>query len=129
MSPWIARLWPVVWFVVTLALMYINWQGDPFDPTLTDTRRYGHNHEGALPQMAALALAELAVLYLVLAPGSAVRSVWRAVVALLMFAPWTLFSLFMTMHAGGIVGLHALWLLVVDLGIVVVLVARIVKRR
>ena len=129
MSRSIARLWPVVLFVATLALMYVDWLGDPFDPTLEGTRRYGHNHEGALWQMASWVAAELVVLYLVLAPGSAGRSVGRAIAALLVFAPWTLFSMFMTMHAGGIVALHWLWLMLVDVGIVVVLIARCSRRR
>ncbi|HEY0136057.1 MAG TPA: hypothetical protein VGB85_18350 [Nannocystis sp.] len=129
MSRSIARLWPVVLGIATLAAMYMNWRGDPFDPTLEGTARYGHNHEGALSQIASLVLAELVVLYLVLAPGSAARSIGRAIAALLLFAPWTLFSLLLTMHAGGIAALHALWLMAVDLGIVVVLVARCVKRR
>ena len=129
MSRWIARLWPVVLFVATLALMYLDWQGDPFDPTLEGTRRYGHNDEGVLGDMALLASAELVVLYLVLGPGSAGRGVGRAIAALLLFAPWTLFSMFMTMHAGGIVALHWLWLMVVDLGIVIVLTSRCFPRR
>jgi len=124
----LSRLWPVALYAAVLSLMVMNWQRDPFDPALTGTASYGHNHDGALSQMALWALAELVVLHLVLAPGAPAAGSWRAVAALLGFAVWTLFSLMITMHAGGIVGLHALWLMAVDLGIVVVLIARVRRR-
>jgi hypothetical protein len=124
----LSRLWPVALYAAVVSLMVLNWQRDPFDPTLTGTASYGHNHDGALAEMALWALAELVVLHLVLAPGAPAAGTWRAVAALLGFGVWTLFSLMITMHAGGIVALHALWLMAVDLGIVVVLIARARRR-
>jgi hypothetical protein len=128
-SSWLARLWPAALFAVAITLMILDARSDPFDPTLAGTRRYGHNHAGALAQMATWASVELVLLYLVLAPGSASRSVWRAVLALLGFAGWTLFSLALSMHAGGIVAVHSLWLLTVVLAILATLIIRIVTRR
>ena len=123
-----ARLWPLVLGIAAVALMYMDWREDPFDPALQGTRRYGHNHDGALTQMAVWVLVELVVLYVVLGPGSASARIWRAAVALVIFVPWTLLSLAVMMHAGGIVAVHGLWLLVVCVGLVAVLVARIVAR-
>jgi hypothetical protein len=110
-----ARLWPLVLGIAAVALMYMDWREDPFDPALEGTRRYGHNHDGALTQMAVWVLVELVVLYVVLGPGSASARIWRASLALMM-------------HAGGIVAVHGLWLLVACVGLVAVLVARIVTR-
>lgn len=125
----LSRLWPVALYAAVVSLMALNWQRDPFDPALTGTASYGHNHDGALSEMALWALAELVVLHLVLAPGAPTAGTWRAVAALLGFGVWTLFSLMITMHAGGVVALHALWLMAVDVGIVVVLVTRAGRRR
>ena len=125
----LSRLWPVALYAAVVSLMALNWQRDPFDPALTGTASYGHNHDGALSEMALWALAELVVLHLVLAPGAPTAGTWRAVAALLGFGVWTLFSLMITMHAGGVVALHALWLRAVDVGIVVVLVTRAGARR
>ena len=126
---WVARLWPLALFAGAVALMITSWQADPFDPSLEGTRRYGHNHDGALVEIGLWTLAELVILYAVLAPGSVGRRVWRAIAALLLFAPWTLVSLLLVMHAGGILGIHALWLMAVDVGITIVLATRAVARR
>lgn len=123
-----ARLWPLMLGIAAVALMAMDWRDDPFDPSLAGTRRYGHNHDGALTQMAVWVLIELVVLYVVLGPGSARAQIWRAVVALVIFVPWTLLSLALVMHAGGVVAVHGLWLLVVCVGLVAVLVTRIVAR-
>lgn len=123
----LAQLWPVALLVVTAGLMVRSHLADPYDPTLTGTARYGHNHEGALVELLLWCLGELVVLNLVLAPGRR-HQVWRAAVALALFVPWAFLSLMLTMHAGGIIALHALWTLALCLGIVVTLVARIVGR-
>ena len=123
----IARVWPLVLFAAAVALMVHDGRGDPFDPALAGTARYGHNHEGALQQMVTFAAVELVVLYLVLWPGS--DRVWRAGVALLLFAGWTAIMLMMLMHAGGIVAVHWMWLVAVDIGLLVVMIARILRRR
>lgn len=125
---WPARLWPSVLFVATIALMVRDFLVDPFDPARTGTAAYGHNHEGALPSFAVWALCELVVLHLVLAPGSATAGVGRAVVALLLLAPWALFSLMLAMHAGGVIVLHALWVVALAAGSLVVLLVRIARR-
>ncbi|HEY8374888.1 MAG TPA: hypothetical protein VIK91_00310 [Nannocystis sp.] len=114
---------------MTTALMYRDWLADPHDPSRTGTAAYGHNHAGAFPQLAVWALVELVVLYAVLAPGSARAGVGRAAVALGLVLPWALMSLMLTMHAGGIMVLHALWVVALSAGTLVVLLSRIVARR
>lgn len=126
---WPARLWPAVLFVVTTALMYRNWLAEPYQPGRTGTAAYGHNHAGAFPEVAGWALVELVVLYGLLAPGSANAGVGRAAIALLLLVPWALASLMLTMHAGPVVALHALWVIALTAGTLVVLVARILARR
>lgn len=125
----VASLWPLALYAATVTLMVLDARSDPFNPALEGTARYGHNHDGALTQMALWALVELVLLHVVLAPGSPARPVWRAVLALLGFLAWTLFNLVLLMHQGGIVALHAMWLLAVVLCIIVTLIARIVNRR
>ena len=123
---WLARLWPAALLAGTAAAMLESSIADPFDPTLTGTARYGHNHEGALAQMLMWCACEFVVLEMLLAPGWSER-VWRATVALLLFAGWALFSLVMTMHQGSIVALHALWLIAVCGMVLATLIVRAVR--
>jgi hypothetical protein len=123
---WLARLWPAALLAGTAALMMESAAADPFDPTLTGTARYGHNHEGALGQMLTWCACEFVALELLLAPGWSDR-LWRAIVALLLFGAWALFSLVMTMHQGLIVALHALWLIAVCVMVLATLIVRAVR--
>jgi hypothetical protein len=125
---WFARFWPAALCALTVLLMYRDWLSDPYNPSLEGRARYGHNHEGALWQMVLWVLCEWAVLQGVLRPGGREREVWRAALALLLLLPWTYFSMFMAMHAGGIVGLHVLWLMAAVVGVAGVLVSRSVFR-
>lgn len=98
-----------LWLAVAL-LMVRSALGDPFDPARVGTAAYGHNHEGALLEGLVWTFTELVIVYAILRPWSYDRSLGRALAALALLAPWTAFSLLMTMHAGGIVALHFLWL-------------------
>lgn len=123
---WMARLWPAALLAGTAALMVESASADPFDPTLTGTARYGHNHEGALAQMLTWCACEVVALELLLAPGWSDR-VWRAAASLLLFGGWAFLSLVMTMHQGSIVVLHALWLIAVSGMVLATLIARVVR--
>ena len=103
----------VLLWLVTALLMVRDDANDPYNPSLEGTARYGHNHQGALWQTLLLTVVELAVLYAILRPWSYRRSWGRAVAALALFLPMAAFSTLMTMHAGGIVSLHLLWLVAV----------------
>lgn len=123
---------PVYWIVV-VGLMTGDWVGDPYPPERPYERAYGHNHDGALVDGIALASVELAVLLAILRPWSWDRSWGRTLVALALLLPWTSLLMMMSMHAGGVIVLHTLWLmtLVVALGCVLVytVIAALVRRR
>ena len=107
---------PVFW-VLTAGLMARDWARDPY--VESRSRDYGHNHEGALVDGLVFTLVELAVLVAILRPWSYERSWGRALVALALLVPWAGISMISTMHAGGIVVLHFMWiaLLVLDVGV------------
>jgi uncharacterized RDD family membrane protein YckC len=112
----------ILW-ALSAGCMVLNALRDPYDAALEGTRRYGHNHEGALRDGLVVSLIELAVLYFVLRPWNKDGRPWLRVLALLLvFVPWTLLSAVLTMHSGGIVMIHLMWLLTVVLVLVVALV-------
>jgi len=82
----------------------------PYD----SSQPYGQNTPGTLPIILTLMGVELVVLIAILRPQSYAESWRRMVLALLIFAPWTMLSFIATMHAGGIITLHTLWLLVLS---------------
>ncbi|MEZ4383176.1 MAG: hypothetical protein R3A79_17745 [Nannocystaceae bacterium] len=118
---------PCLWLAIVV-LMVRSHLGDPYDPALEGTAAYGHNHEGALLQALVWTFTELVIVSAILRPWSYRRSWGRALGALALLVPWTGLSLMMTMHAGGIVALHALWLLLVTVLVAVVLVSAIFIR-
>ena len=81
------------------------------DPYVVDPRRRGNgqNWPGDLSTELWLGAAELLVLFLILRPWSYRRSWGRALVALVLFIPWTLFTAMLGMHAGSINGAHLVW--------------------
>jgi hypothetical protein len=100
---------PALW-AITAALMVRDHVADAYDSTRTGTDSYGHNHDGALLQGLGLTLLELVIIYALLRPRTYERSWSRPLGALFLLVPWTGLSMIMTMHAGGIVALHFLWL-------------------
>jgi hypothetical protein len=95
---------------MTALLMARNHLADPYDPSRQGTAAYGHNHPGALLQGLVVTLVELAVVYLILRPGSYRHSWGRAALALAIFLPGAAASAVLTMHTGGIYSLHFLWM-------------------
>jgi hypothetical protein len=111
----LAALW-----ALAAAAMVLSHLSDPFNPEVERTHPYGHNQQGALGEVLVVSLVELAVLYLILRPWKQAESFWPRLLAVLaLLVPWTVVSAYLTMHAGGIVALHFLWLFAV----VIVLVA------
>lgn len=110
-----------LWLAVVVMMVRDDLR-DPFNAALEGTARYGHNHEHALVEGILWTLSELVLLYAILRPWSYRRSWGRALGALALLVPWTGLSMVMTMHAGGIVALHFLWLLLVTLLVAGVLV-------
>lgn len=101
--------------MATAFWMVIDYLADPFEPSLSGISAYGHNHQGALIQGLVLTAIEFAAVSLILRPWSRPPSWRRAASALALFLPWTAFSLFLTMHAGGVMTVHFLWLTTVVL--------------
>jgi len=102
---------------------------DPYDPSLVGTAQYGHNSEGILAFVLPLTVVELAVALAILRPASYHASWLRAGAAFLVFAAWSLVSLMATMHAGGVMALHALWVMALALGCFVAMVWSLLARR
>ncbi|MBZ5708692.1 hypothetical protein [Nannocystis pusilla] len=102
---------------------------DPPDPSRIGTAQYGHNSEGALAVVLSLTVLELAVALAILRPAS-YHAAWpRAAAAFLVFAAWSVASLLATMHAGGVVALHALWVMALALGCLVAMLWSLLARR
>ena len=119
---------PVAWALVA-ALMGQSWRSDPYDPGLTGTSAYGHNGEGALSTGLVLTGIEALVLLVALRPWSySARAWWRPLTVLPLAIPWTLLSAVLTMHAGGIIAIHLLWLVLVCAALVLVTVAGVFAR-
>jgi hypothetical protein len=120
---------PLLW-LTTVILMVRSWAGDPYDPALEGTDRYGHNHDGALTDGVVFTVIELAVLLAILRPWSYDRSWGRSLVATMLLLPVTAFSMLMSMHAGGIIALHFTWLFLALVGVAIAfLVSAISKYR
>jgi hypothetical protein len=90
------------------ATMLLALRRDPYvvDP---ERREYGQNWPGDLSTELWFGVAELLVLFLILRPWSYRRSWGRALLALVVFIPWTLFAAMLGMHAGSINGAHLVW--------------------
>ncbi|MCA9592609.1 MAG: hypothetical protein KC776_04835 [Myxococcales bacterium] len=104
---------PIVVWLGFAAWMLVDWRSDPYDPTLTGTRAYGHNGDGSLWWLA-VSLVELAVLMAVTCPFLRQRPRWFFVlpmVALLPFAGWFVLNAMGSMHGGGVTFVHLFWLL------------------
>lgn len=128
-SPWtlLRNFGFVICWGIFIVLMWVDHLQDPYNPNLIGTEGYGHNYEGALLQGFILTLIELGILYLIVRPWSFRCSWLRVIGAIVLFFPWTFLMVFMTMHGGGIVMLHFLWLVVVDLVLSCILIATLLK--
>ena len=120
---------PCLW--LTIALMMVrNHLGDPYTPELSGTAIYGHNPPGALLQGLIWSFSELVILMAILRPWSYRHSWTRGLGAVAILLPWAGLSVIMTMHAGGIVALHALWIaLLLVIMLVVTTVSAIASKR
>lgn len=111
-------LLPALW-AATALMMARDWAGDPYDPALEGTARYGHNGDGALGFGLGLSAIELVVLVAILRPWSYDRSWGRSLVAVALLLPWTAMSMLLSMHQGGVVTLHFMWIFLALVGLVI----------
>ncbi|MFN8454160.1 MAG: hypothetical protein U0401_05710 [Anaerolineae bacterium] len=99
--------------ILIVVFMYLNYRHDPPNPALTGTATYGRNVEGEFEQNLNGTGAELVILYLILRPWSYRHSWGRSLAALILFFPWTGLHL-INMHAGGTTTIHGLGLLLLE---------------
>jgi hypothetical protein len=100
-------------------LMVLSWVNDPPSPSLVGTASYGHNEPGSLPNMSIWLLFELAVVLAVAQPwrSDLVAYRRRANAAAVMSAVWFVLLSIASMHAGGVVLGHNLWLLLLAIAL------------
>lgn len=99
-------------WAATVAAIVLNHLGDPYDETRIGTDAYGHNAPGTLGVVLGATFLELLLVIIILRPGSYLRSWGRPLSGLVVLAPLIGLSLVMSMHAGGILLIHLLWLVV-----------------
>ena len=93
-------------FALLFALAMVgSWLSDPFDPTLVGTDAYGHNGEGALPLGLALLAVEAGVAVLALVPWKRNGYILTGARYSILLLPWVF-----SMHQGGVVMVHLMWL-------------------
>lgn len=119
---------PCLWLAFAV-MMVRNYLGDPYDPSLEGTAAYGHNQEGALLQGLGLSLSELIILMGILRPWSFDRSWGRGMATFALLLPWTALAILSMMHSGGVFALHALWLMVVLVGVLVLTIVSAVTSK
>jgi hypothetical protein len=101
---------PIVGWTYAAARMVADAHRDLGPTGLAGDLPNWHNRPGELSWYLVLSLVELACVLLILRPHSYTRSWRRALSALLLFAPWTLFFGGLIMHSGGIMVIHFAWL-------------------
>ncbi len=91
--------------------MVRDYLGDPYDPSLVGSAAYGHNAGGALSLGLGWSFVEMLLMMIILRPWTYRRSWKRAALAVALAVPWCFASMVFTMHGGGVVALHFLWVL------------------
>jgi len=99
--------------LMIVVLMYLDYRHDPPNPALTGTATYGHNVEGEFEQNVNRTVTELVILYVILRPWSYRHSWGRSLAALVLFFPWTCLHL-VNIHVGGATTIHGLGLLFLE---------------
>lgn len=106
-----------LWLAATLFL-YFNFRREQANP-LPHKHHFAEDSADSVLSVIVVMLIEVVVLYLILRPPSYRNSFARPLTALLLFLPWTLVSMMVSMHAGSAVFLHWMWLFMLDCALVV----------
>jgi len=119
---------PCLWLAFAV-MMVRNYLGDPYDPSLEGSAAYGHNQAGALLQGLGLSLSELIIISGILRPWSYDRSWGRGIAASAILLPSTALAILSMMHSGGVFALHALWLIIILVGVLALTIVSTVASR
>lgn len=124
---WLSILGFLFFAMLFLFGMYVSYRQNPYDPTLSGTMSYGGNPP--FKNTLILVGIEVAVWYLIIRPWSFNHSVWRVVIALLVFVPWLGVSVLEMMHAGSVAGTHLFWIFSVCVVLLLMFVMSLIGRR
>lgn len=125
--PWLrTALLPFSWLALFADVTRLRYT-TPFGRS-AEHPHYGENLPGDLPMVYAVSATEVAILLAILRPWAR-EPIWRrALVALLLFGPWSVAWIAMGMHTGSIVSAHVLWRLAITLGLVVTVLVSMIRR-
>jgi hypothetical protein len=104
-------------WLVGVVLMTLSYVGNPVDPSLIGTDRYGQSYSGELQSILTVTLAEIAISLAILRPWNYRRSWWRPLLLLVILTPWLLLWGVVGMHAGPTTHTHSLWLMLYWIGL------------
>lgn len=136
-----AALLPVVKFLRNFGLLglwlaaslfiYYNFRMESSAPP-PERQYFGRDDQHSVLLALGVMAFEVGVLYLILRPWSYRRSVARPLLALLLFVPWTFFSMVVAVHGGSSLFFHFWWVFLLVCALAVCLavsgVALIVRR-
>ncbi len=100
------------------AWMIWSWASDPFDPAHGGTGAYGHNGEGAITLGLALLLIEVGAAVVAVAPWKRTGYVLTCAIFSVLLVPWTGLWALLSMHQGGVIIIHLMWLIALWLSMV-----------
>ena len=100
----------ILWGLGAVLVLRSYWAPQPVRPR----RHFAVDSARSVVLVLLVMAVETAILYAVLRPWTYRRSLGRSRIALMIFVPWTLVSMFGTMHASNAVVIHWMWLMLVD---------------
>lgn len=105
-------------WLAAASFIYFNYQREQSIPQ-PHVHYFANDNSNSVLFVLMVMMIEIMMMYLILRPWSYQRSAARALVALVLSLPWTLFSMAVSMHASSAVFLHWMWLVVIDCVIVI----------
>ncbi len=128
---WTLLNWLKNYSLLLLWVLAVVWMASDsywFHPPEPAASPYGRNVEGELITNVLWSSFELALLYLILRPWSFNRSLGRVGVTLILFWPWLLLFFLVTIHSGNVSMIHGVWLLLINTGLSLLLVALAIEK-
>jgi len=118
-------LLPLSWLVLFAEMTWLRYM-TPFGRS-PDHPGYGENFPGVLPVEYGISITEVAILLAILRPWTR-EPIWRrGLVALVLFGTWSVLGGLGYTHGGSIEHAHSTWRLVITLGLMVTVLASVVR--